>query len=99
MPEEADDVRNARSMLDETHDFQRAMTELPRTLTCSNASICGYLARNPGDYRGGIMVLPPNLQMMFVHAYQSLIFNRVLSERIRRGIPLDRAVLGDLYSR
>ena len=95
MPEEADDVRNARSMLDETHDFQRAMTELPRTLTFERI-ICGYLARNPGDYRGGIMVLPPNLQMMFVHAYQSLIFNRVLSERIRRGIPLDRAILGDL---
>ncbi len=34
--------------------------------------------------------------LLFVHAYQSYLFNRILSERIRRRIPLDRAVEGDI---
>jgi tRNA pseudouridine13 synthase len=33
---------------------------------------------------------------MFVHAYQSFMFNRILSERIKRGFPLDRPLVGDV---
>src|SRR5207302_9485211 len=40
--------------------------------------------------------LPFNLQMMFVHGYQSFLFNRILSERIRRGLPIHEPVAGDL---
>jgi tRNA pseudouridine13 synthase len=31
-----------------------------------------------------------------VHAYQSYLFNRLLSRRLRSGLPLDRAVEGDV---
>jgi len=34
--------------------------------------------------------------MMFVHGYQSFLFNRILSERIRRGLPIQEPVAGDL---
>ncbi len=34
--------------------------------------------------------------MMFVHAYQSYLFNRILSERIRRGLPLNQPLVGDV---
>src|SRR3989337_1220861 len=33
---------------------------------------------------------------MFVHAYQSYLFNRILSERMRRGLPLNEPLEGDL---
>jgi len=33
---------------------------------------------------------------MFVYAYQSYIFNKILSERIKRDIPLNRAIGGDV---
>jgi len=33
---------------------------------------------------------------MFVHAYQSYLFNRILSLRIQAGLPLDVAVEGDV---
>ena len=33
---------------------------------------------------------------MFVHGYQSYLFNRVLSERLRRGLPIHEPVAGDL---
>ena len=34
--------------------------------------------------------------MMFVHAYQSYLFNKILSERIRRGISIKEPQVGDL---
>src|SRR2546428_13685871 len=33
---------------------------------------------------------------MFVHGYQSYLFNQILSERMRRGIPIHEPVAGDL---
>jgi tRNA pseudouridine13 synthase len=93
--QESEEAREARRTLDRERDFQRALDYFPRTLTFERMVI-GYLARNPGDYVGAIQVLPPNLQMMFVHAYQSYLFNRMLSERIRRGLPLGRPLVGDV---
>jgi tRNA pseudouridine13 synthase len=50
----------------------------------------------PGDYLGALRSLPTNLLMMFVHAYQSYLFNKILSERIRRGISIKFPIEGDL---
>jgi len=49
-----------------------------------------------GDYIEALKILPFNLLTMFVYAYQSYIFNRILSERIRKGLPIDKAVEGDI---
>ncbi|MBI0583398.1 MAG: tRNA pseudouridine(13) synthase TruD [Methanomassiliicoccus sp.] len=95
VPQENEETQAARRTLDEERDFQRALDYFPRTLTFER-TIIGFLARNPGDHAGAIQVLPPNLQMMFVHAYQSFLFNRMVSERIRRGLPLDRPLVGDI---
>lgn len=95
VPQESEATREARRILEQERDFQRALDYFPRTLTFERMAI-GYLARNPGDYVGAIQVLPPNLQMMFVHAYQSYLFNRMLSERVRRGLPLNRPLVGDI---
>ena len=68
---------------------------LPRPLMFERI-VVGHLAQNPGDFPGAIMAMPRNLQMMFVHAYQSYLFNRILSERIRRGLPLNEPLVGDV---
>ena len=93
--EEDDSSRLPRQHLQETMDLETAIQEFPRTLTFERMLI-GWLLRNPGDWSGAIRTLPPNLQMMFVHAYQSYLFNLMLSERIRKGIPLDRPIVGDV---
>ena len=93
--EEDECSRLPRQHLQETMDLETAMQEFPRTLTFERMLI-GWVLRNPGDWSGAIRTLPPNLQMMFVHAYQSYLFNLILSERIRRGIALDRPIVGDV---
>ncbi|WP_435094343.1 tRNA pseudouridine(13) synthase TruD [Halorubrum sp. N11] len=48
------------------------------------------------DWRHALEAVPSNLQRLFVNAAQSFLFNQVLSERLRRGLPFDRPVAGDV---
>jgi tRNA pseudouridine13 synthase len=53
-------------------------------------------ASTPEDFRHALEAVPWNLQQLFVNAAQSYLFNRILSERLRRGLPFDRPVAGDV---
>ena len=48
------------------------------------------------DWWYALEAVPSNLQRLFVNAAQSTLFNRILSERLRRGLPFDRPVTGDV---
>ncbi len=93
--EESEEAKEARRYIQETRDYQGALRLLPRQLTFER-TVVEHLAKDPMDHPGAIRALPRNLQMMFVHAYQAFMFNRILSERVRRGIPLDAPVVGDV---
>jgi tRNA pseudouridine13 synthase len=54
-----------------------------------------YLTENPTDFTGAFRQLPFKLQMLFVQAYQSYLFNRFLSERLCMGFSLNTAEVGD----
>ncbi len=49
-------------------------------------SLISHILEKPGDYAGAIRRLPPTLSMMFVHAYQSYLFNRTLGKMIKAGV-------------
>ncbi|NLL94724.1 MAG: tRNA pseudouridine(13) synthase TruD [Thermoplasmatales archaeon] len=91
---EADEVSEAREALSAMGgDFSDA-PEMPKTMGFESAMV-NHLRANPGDWAGAIGSLPNNLQMMFVHAYQSKIFNEILSKRMELGLPLKTPVEGD----
>lgn len=94
-PNEPEDVQSARSALAKDLNFQEALKEFPLFLRYEKAML-NVLAQNPEDYLGALRALPPKLQQMFVHAYQSYLFNKILSERLRRGLPLNSALSGDI---
>ena len=65
--------------------------------------ISGYERILAKHFKGGVesaikslrkIFLP--IRRLFVHAYQSYLFNKILSKRIEMNIPLNRAVIGDL---
>ena len=89
------DVDTARRNLQETRDFERAFREYPMKLTFERMMI-EHLRERTEDFIGALRRLPSNLLMMFVHAYQSYLFNQTLSERMRRGIPIGVPQVGDL---
>src|SRR5437879_4026509 len=76
-------------------DIQTALRSYPKSYGFEKA-ILNQLAVEPTDYVGALRSLPFNLLMMFVHGYQSFLFNRILSERMRRRIPIHEPVAGDL---
>jgi tRNA pseudouridine13 synthase len=58
-------------------------------------AITNYLNKHPGKFKESLQVLPKDLVRLYVHAYQSYIFNRAISERTKRGISLQEPAVGD----
>ncbi len=84
-----------RAALRDTGDIQAALRSYPKSYGFEKA-ILNHLAAHPDDPVGALRQLPFHLLTMFVHGYQSYLFNRILSERMRRGIPIHEPVAGDL---
>jgi len=53
-------------------------------------------AETDAEWRHALEAVPSNLQRLFVNAAQSYVFNRILSERLDRGLPFHRPVEGDV---
>jgi tRNA pseudouridine13 synthase len=88
------EAREARQRLQDTMDFGEALERFPRFLRYERFML-RHLARYPNDYVGAFRTLPRRLRKLFVQGYQSYLFNRFLSERIRRGIPINKPQIGD----
>ena len=58
-----------------------------------------HLLDNQDDYLGAFKKLPNNLQLMPIHAAQSIIFNQSLNRRISSGLPISTPIEGDLVGR
>jgi len=84
-----------REGLEATGDYAAALREYPKEWGFEKA-ILNRLAKDPEDFVGALQALPFNLLLMFVHGYQSYLFNRILSERMREGLPLGEPVEGDI---
>ena len=89
---EDEGVREVRKALGETGDFRRALRDFPKHLGYENAML-NHLVNEPEDYTGALRKLPKGLRQMFIHAYQGYIFNKALSEYLKRGIPVERLPL------
>jgi len=94
-PLEPEEFQRARERITMDMDFSEALDYYPREYSFER-TIISYLSRNDEDWTGALEQLPLNLKMMFVHAYQSYIFNRVLSKRLKLGLPIDEPVVGDI---
>jgi tRNA pseudouridine13 synthase len=89
------ELNATREEIRENRDWKQALRVLPIELKFERA-MAERLALDPHDPLKAIRQLPANLLLLFVHAYQSYLFNRILSERIRRGLPLGEPLEGDL---
>lgn len=93
---EGEEIQGIRRRLGECGgDYSSIIGEMPKTMGFEKTMV-EHLIRHPEDYRGAIAEMPTNLQMMFTHAYQSYLFNMMLSERMERDIPLNVPIEGDI---
>jgi tRNA pseudouridine13 synthase len=87
-------IRILRREINETMDFKKALKKFPEIYIYERLMLT-HLSRSPNDFLGALNKLPLNLRKLIVQAYQSFLFNKILSERIKRGIPLNEAQVGD----
>ena len=96
---EPDRTRAARRYVEETRDWAGALERMPGHLGHERAILHSLVesgGESAADFRAALESLPSNLQALFVNAAQSYAYNRMLSERLARGLPFDRAVEGDV---
>lgn len=77
---EGEELRRIREELWNSRDPVYGLKELPKHLTYEKALL--QKLREGKSEEKALLSLPKTLKMMFVHAYQSYIFNRLLSQRI-----------------
>ena len=89
---EKKEVSEAREKLKKEKDFKKALGYFPSYLKYER-SLIAHLAEYPGDYIGALRILPKTLKMMFLHAYQSHLFNKMLKYAIENKIEVDELPL------
>lgn len=94
-PDETEEIRNARQYVLDTGYFKEGLKIYPVRLQFERAMM-NHLVAHADDYTGAFRVLSPKLREMFLHAYQSYIFNLILSRRIASGLSIREAYEGDI---
>ena len=84
-----------RDELEKTRNYTKAYHLYPKTLNFEKA-ILNRLIQDPQDFISALKELPKNLLLLFINAFESFIFNKILSERIRRKISIHQAIVGDI---
>jgi len=89
---EPKDTKDARRYA-EYEDFKNALRYFPSHLRYERA-LANHLVAYPEDYIGALNDIQLGVRMMFIHAYQSCLFNKIVSKRIKEGI-FDKIIEGD----
>ncbi|ASJ01864.1 tRNA pseudouridine(13) synthase TruD [Thermococcus profundus] len=84
----------ARKNFWETGDVDRALKEFPNFLRYERTLLHKY--KETGSWRRAFLSLPLPVMRIFIHAYQSYLFNLYISRRIEEGILLKEALVGDI---
>ena len=95
---EAPDVASFRARVREEGITEEVIEACPDWMDFERR-MATHLLEKPDDHVGAFRRLPNNLQLMTVHALQSVVFNRALHARLEEGLPLATPVEGDLVGR
>ena len=97
-PNEGEEAQAIRQRIRDQGVDESILEDLPRWMGFERRMI-EHLLATPDDHVGAFRKLPTNLQLMTVHALQSIVFNKSLQRRLEGGLPLARPVVGDIVGR
>ncbi len=85
--EEKEGTRKFRENLRKTKDFSSALKECPKNMK-NEIVLMNHLIKKPNDYAGALRKLPKKFRRMFVHAYQSYLWNEIAKKSDEKTLPL-----------
>lgn len=85
----ADEKQVKAILRDHWGDWPACKAKLPKSHA---RSLADYLATHPTDYKGAVARLRPELQGLYLSAYQSDLWNRTLALWLTRNLPADDLV-------
>lgn len=91
---ERDDINEVRKRYKEHGDIDMALRNFPRHLVAERA-ILQCLKKCPGNHLQALKGIPRTLRMMYVHSYQSYLWNHAASMRVEK-YGISQVVEGDL---
>lgn len=95
---EPEETQEARAYVESTRDWEGSLDRFPYGLGHERRLLEALMGQQCPDqtaYRRALETFPEQLRRLFVHAAQSYLFNRIVSERRGRELPLTEAVPGD----
>ncbi|RYR02388.1 hypothetical protein Ahy_B06g081184 isoform A [Arachis hypogaea] len=87
-------IAKARKYYKDSKDIEGTLRQLPRYLVAERA-VLQNLKKSPGNYVQALKAIPRTLRMMYVHSYQSFLWNHAASTRVQK-YGTEQVVLGDL---
>jgi tRNA pseudouridine13 synthase len=92
---ESEEITEARRKLaDDLTPDESILAAFPKDLRYER-DVMKFLMKHPGEFERAVSKIPSRVLTIFVHAYQSYLFNRFISQRAESSLPLDLPVPGD----
>eukprot|EP00106_Octopus_bimaculoides_P009109 XP_014776551.1 PREDICTED: pseudouridylate synthase 7 homolog [Octopus bimaculoides] len=91
---ENDDITEARKIWWETRNAKEALSKAPKCHRLERLLLEGLSSQGGNNYANALIFIPRNTRLMYVHSYQSYVWNTMVSQRIKQFglVP----VIGDL---